>query len=194
MANYMGRGTAFKFVGRLSQDISRASLNIVSGNLVGVCIDAASSLIRATTDVISCFSEHNRTRILKNQIYESQIMLDNLYDAELRSAKAEIRREARILEKSLERARLKLDSEYQEFCRMIEARKEDLSQRMEFENKKNENLKKIRYMIKDTLTISQSALEILLQDYDKNRLQIAALQELIRVSTGAYTKMIKEYC
>ena len=190
----MGRGTAFKFVGRLSQDISRASLNIVSGNLVGVCIDAVSSLIRVTTDVISCFSEHNRTRILENQIYESQIMLDNLYDAELCSAKAEIRQEARILEKSLERARLKLDSEYQEFCRMIEARKEDLSQRMEFENKKNENLKKIRYMIKDTLTISESALEILLQDYDKNRLQIAALQELIRVSTGAYTKMIKEYC
>lgn len=190
----MGRGTAFKFVGRLSQDISRASLNIVSGNLVGVCIDAVSSLSRVTTDVISCFSEHNRTRILKNQIYESQIMLDNLYDAELRSAKAEIRQEARILEKSLERARLKLDSEYQEFCRMIEARKEALSQRMEFENKKNENLKKIRYIIKDTLTISQLALEILLQDYDKNRLQIAALQEQIRVSTGAYTKMIKEYC
>lgn len=190
----MGRGTAFKFIGRLSQDVSRTALNIASGNVVGSCIDAASSLIRVTTDVISCISEYNRTRILKNQIYESRIMLDSLYETAVRSAKAEVRQEARLLEKSLEKVRLKLDSEYQEFCRMIEARKEDLSQRMEFENKKNENFKKIRYMIKDSLTVAESALEILLQDQDKNRLQIAALQEQIRVSTGAYIKMIKEYC
>lgn len=190
----MNSNTAFRFIGKLSNDTMRCALNINSGNVVCACIDAGIALIDMASSIISYSSECKRTSILRNNIYESKALLDLMVKQHQQASEIEIQNANQLLVKGLEILKLELSKEYEEICLTIENEKNRLMRNLEFEKKRTQIVDNVRFMIKDTITISADALEILNKDYDKNKFQIASLEEQLRLSTAQYTKMIKLCC
>ena len=190
----MKNAVAFRFIGKLSNDTMRCAMNINSGNVVCACIDAGIALIDMASSVISYSNECKRTNILRQQIYESKALLDLMVAQQQKAAEIEIQNANQLLVNGLEKLKLELSKEYEAICLNVENQKNQLIQGMEFERKRNQIVDNVRLMIKDTLTISTDALEILNRDPDKNKFHIGSLEEQIRLSTAQYTKMIKLCC
>ncbi|MGC7872081.1 hypothetical protein ACPUYX_11195 [Desulfosporosinus sp. SYSU MS00001] len=190
----MKSAAAFKFIGKLSTDVMRCTMNINSGNVVCACIDAGIALIDMTSSIISYSSECKRTSILRHQIYESKALLDLTVEQHRRAAELEIQNKNQLLLSGLQKLKLELSKEYEAICLNIESQKNQLIQSIEFERKRNQIVDNVRLMIKDTLTISADTLEILNKDHNRNKFHIASLEEQIRLSTAQYSKMIKLCC
>lgn len=187
----MNSDLAFRFLGKLSNDSIRCAQNIESGNVVCACIDAGIALIDMTSSIISYSSECKRTNMLKEQIYESKALLDIAVEKHRKNIEMEIEAANELLIKGLERMKLELSTEYELMCSYVEGQMNYINQNIEFERKRNSIAEKVRHMIKDTITISTDALEILNQHPEINRIQILSLEEQMRLSTSQYTKMIK---
>lgn len=188
---------AFRFLGKLSTTAIRCVNNINSGNVVCACIDAGISLIDMTSSIISCSNEFNRTTILKNQIYESKVMLDNFVNQCEKTAQLEIEYEMLLMIKTLDKVKLELKREEENMRLQVSEEKIKVIASIEFETKRNKAVQKVRLMIKDTITIATNTLDELHKSEDseiRNRQQIAALEEQLRISTSQYSKMIKLCC
>lgn len=186
--------TAFRFIGRLSNDAMRCATNNSSGNVVCACIDAGVALIDMASSTISYSTECKRSSILKHQIYESKVLLDLMVGQHHVITELEIQNANQLLVRGLEKLKLELSKEYEAVCLNIESQKNHLIQNLEFDRKQNQIVDNVRLMIKDTLTISTDTLEILNKNFNRNKIQIASLEEQIRLSMAQYNKMIKLCC
>ncbi|MTK06647.1 MAG: hypothetical protein F8N38_06125 [Hungatella sp.] len=186
--------TAFRFIGRLSNDAMRCATNNGSGNAVCACIDAGVALIDMASSTISYSRECKRTSILKHQIYESKVLLDLMVGQHQVITELEIQNANQLLVRGLEKLKLELSKEYEAVCLNIESQKNHLIQNLEFDRKQNQIVDNVRLMIIDTLTISTDTLEILNKNFNRNKIQIASLEEQIRLAMAQYNKMIKLCC
>lgn len=187
----MTNSTAFRFIGKISNDTLRCAMNVNSGNAVCACIDAGVALIDMASSIITFSSECNRTDILRKHTYESKILLDTLVSQTRSLNEEEIEKKKLLLISGLKKVKLELQKEYEIVCLDIEAEKKRLIQNIEFERKRNITINKVSLLIRDVLVISTDALEALSINYDKNKTQIACLEEQIRQSTAQYNKIIK---
>ena len=190
----MNSTAAFKFIGKLSDSTIRCARHINSGNAVCACIDAGVALIDMTSSIIQYSNECKRTDLLRKQVYESKVLLDLMVEQEKRNAEIEIEKANQILIRGLDKLKLELSKEYEVICLGVEQQKNKLSQDMEFDRERNEIFGNVRLMIKDSLTISTDALEVLNRDCDKNKSLISGFEEQIRLAAANYYKMIKLCC
>lgn len=181
----------FRFLGRLSDVAVRVGVNISMGNAVGACVDAACDLLNMTSSIITCFEEFKRTRILADQVYKSKIMLDMLVEQERNSAQHEVEAYRTFIAAGLKKLKLELKKEYEYMCRETEVQKRKAEQDAEYYRAVSEKIKRIRLMVKDSITVSEAALRALSVNYIKNRLEIESLQEQIRIAALQYNKLLK---
>lgn len=189
----MRKGAAFRFIGSLSSSVIRASSNTSSGNVVYACIDAGIALIDMTSSVIGCMSEFERTKILSSQLRNQKRGLDKIVQIEKERSEEELKLAKESLLKQLEQKKLELNRQYEIMRKQTEAEILAFSNTLELDQKRIAIITKVRLMSQDAINIATEALDELNKNPVQNSINIANLQEQLRLAVAQYNKLVNLY-
>lgn len=190
----MRKGAAFRFFGSISSSVMFASANVSSGNVVYACIDAGIALIDMTSSIIACMSEFERTRILSDQMSDRKKGLNRVLQIEKEQSEEAIKRAKEILLKQLEQKKLELNQQYEIMRKHTEAEILAFKNTLELDQKRTAIITKVRLMSQDAINIAKDALDELNKNPVANSINIANLQEQLRLAVAQYSKLVKIYC
>ncbi|MDN4066656.1 hypothetical protein QYF50_02015 [Paenibacillus vini] len=187
----MRSNVAFKFIGRLSKGSVGHIAKVQPMNAALACIDAGIELIDMTSSIISYANEAKNTSIISQQITRNKLLLDDMVNQHKKAAEQEIIMAERLSLQRLEKLKLELSTEYEIICKHMDNQKGKLALDIEYDAKQSRIVERVRLTIKESLELSQGALEHLNKHRDKNKIQITSLEEQIRQLTAHYMKLVK---